>query len=322
MTAFLVSVEVSPDRPGGEIPARVSLRNLEALPRLQMLSERYGICPLYLMSYSALRNPKRSWFQSVRQSKRAELGLYYQSWATPPFEASENRLSPTSMSEMTAQQIQNKWQHLYDEFQSVFGTPASFVSAYGGGVAGATLQFLERAGIKADLSGRPGVDLTLQAGIDWRQAPRSAYHPSRQSASTRGHCPVLMLPLTTGSTWLDGLAGIPVDALIRKGGMAGRLIEGGARRLGQIAALDPAPIGLSAMQSIADSALAQSLPFVHMRIRSETLTPGTSRYSDNDTDTAKVLDKIDSFYRYAVDTLRLAPMSISAYTQLETEPSP
>ena len=247
-----------------------------------MLSERYGVCPIYLISFPALRSDNKTWFRSILRSKRAELGLFYQSWATPPFEASENRLSPTAMSDMTGQQIQSKWQHLYDEFEASFGMPARFVSAHGGGVAGATLQFLERVGIKAELSARPGIDLTRQAGIDWRPAPRSAYHPSRQTASIRGSCPVLMLPLSTGPTWLDALGSVPVDALIRRGGIAARLLEGGARKVGQLGTLDPAPMPLSAMQSIADSALAQSLPFIHMRIGSETLAAGTSEFSESD----------------------------------------
>ena len=321
MTSFLVSVVVGQDRPAGEIQARHSIRNLDALPKFQLLCDRYAIKPCYLLTYPVLRSDRHDWFLRQAKHGKADLGICFQSWTTPPFEASENRLTRTPITALAVNRVFGKWTALKTVFEQAFQQPPRLSCVDGGAVSGASLQALETLGLHVDASAMPQMDFSAAGGSNWSKTTRAPYHPSRQRPECPGLSPVLEVPITTGTTWPESLK--PLSRLRRAalGGLGSRLLDSTVFALGPVQPLSPARLTLASMNSIADSVQRQALPHLHMRILSETLSAGDSAFSSTAKQTAATFGRIDGFYRYVIDTLQLTPESVSDFTEHRLKPS-
>ncbi|MEE2755744.1 MAG: hypothetical protein VYA30_03745 [Myxococcota bacterium] len=320
MTSFLVTVIVGQDRPAGEIQARHSIRNLDALPKFQLLCDRYAIRPCYLLTYPVMRSDRHDWFMRQAKHGKADLGICFQSWTTPPFEASENRLTRTPITALAVNRVFGKWTSLKTLFEERFRIEPRLSCVDGGAVSGASLQALEALGIHVDTSALPRLDFSSAGGSDWTKTTRAPYHPSRQCPERTGYSPVLEIPVTTGATWPESLGSLSRLRRIAQGGLTLRLLDSTLFSLGPVHALSPAHLTLSAMTSIADSIHRQALPQLHMRILSETLSAGDSALSATAKQTASTFSRIDGFYRYVIDTLQLTPESVSDFAEHRLRP--
>ena len=78
MVALIVSVTVGQDCPRGEIRARTTLSNLNAMPRLADLFIRFGIAPTYFINYAVASRSEGAWFGEQSQQNRCEIGAFFE----------------------------------------------------------------------------------------------------------------------------------------------------------------------------------------------------------------------------------------------------
>ena len=314
MVSLIVSVAVNPDRPRGEIQARTSLRNVDGVHRLQRLCQRFGIAPTYLLSYGVATRPEVEWFTAQERRGMCEIGAAFQPWNTPPFQASEERLVARPATTLTTSVVGAKLTALTETIEARTGVRPQVHRSAGGGLDGATLQALERLGYVADSTALPFVDARHRGGTDWRTSPRVPYHPHRQRPVRRGASPILEIPVTIGwdralphsiARAPRGLTRSPIE----------RLLSNDWYHLASVAMLDPTRTSLETMCRVADVAIRDGLPVLHLPIDSETLTPGESKRAATPGDVRRIFETLDGFLRYAVDSLRATPETMGAYAR-------
>lgn len=315
MVSLVFTVRVGPDRPQGQVKARTSVRNLEGVPRLHRLCEAYGVKPTYLVAWPIAARREGRMLAERWAKGAAEVGAWLQPWVTPPFEANEDRLVSHPPSAMPASAVQAKLEQLTETITERMGQTPRCHRAAGGGLDGAGLQALERLGYTADLSARPLTDSRAIGGVDWRAAPREPWFPARQDPARRGSSPVLMLPETAG---FDR----PLPGSVARLLVTHRLIDPVRQALARrnvprtaLVRLDPTHSELDAMRALCDAELARGAPALHLSVASEALWPGCSDRCHEPADAERSLDRLDGILRYAVDSLRAAPRTVSGFVR-------
>ena len=84
--------------------------------------------------------------------------------------------------------------------------------------------------------------------------------------------------------------------------------------------LDPALGEAAQLRTIADVNVAAGLPYLHLTVRSENLHPGESKQIRSTEAVESLFERTDQFFRYAVDTLRAAPVLMADYAQQHRQP--
>ncbi len=317
MVALLFTVAVGPDRPRGEVPARVSLRGAAQAPALGRLCERFAVRPTWLLTWPVVHRPEGQYFGDAWDRGACEVGVCLEPWNTPPFEANEDRLVPHPPSAVPASAVQAKLETLTTSVEARFGQAPRCHKAAGGGLDGPALQALERRGYLADLSVLPLFDGRHEGGVDWRTAPAVPYFPDRQRPGRRGSSPVLEIPVTSGFD--QSMPQSVARTLIKVPGLASGLIDRVARSVSapvpRLVTLDPAVTDLGAMQRLAEAAIQRAAPCLHLTVRLEALTPGCSGTCPDAEAAGVTRDRIEGFLRFAVDSLRAEPMTVGAFVE-------
>jgi|GEM_PF-1805286 len=314
MVSLIVSVAVNPDRPRGELQARTSVRNLAGVQRLQRLCQKFGIPPTYLLSYAVAARPEAEWFAQQESQGLCEIGAAFQPWNTPPFEPTEERLVPRPATSLTTSAVRAKLTALTDAIENRTGVRPQVHRSAGGGLDGATLQALERLGYLADSTAMPFVDAREGGGTDWRTCPRGPYHPDRQRPVRRGGSPILEIPVTIGwdRNLPHSMARVPSG--FQKSPFE-RLLSNGWYHLASVSMLEPSMTPLDTMCRVADVALRDGIPVLHLPLDSETLVAGESARCPEPDDVRQLFEALDGFLRYAIDVLRAMPETMGAYAR-------
>jgi hypothetical protein len=311
MLSLLVTVTVECDTPRGELQARTSLRNLDGLQRLQRLCDRFGVPPTYLLNYPAASRPEAEQFARAWDEDRCEVGAHLQPWSTPPFEANEDRLTPSPPSAIPASAVAGKLAALTQVIEERFGKRPRSHRAGRHGLNGASLQALERLGYTIDSSACPFTDLRADGATDWRQAPESPYFPDRQDPTRRGSSPILEVPLTVG-------AGRELPSPVARGlskmpSAVQTVLTGPRSPLQRRVRLDPVSATPAELRHLAERIAARGLPCLNVSLRSNELWPGESAANPTAHDVDRTFEALDDFMRLAVDGLRATPRTLTRF---------
>jgi hypothetical protein len=291
--------------PRGEVQARTVLRNLDGVARLQRLCERFGVKPTYLLAWPVIG--ATDLFDGL--GARAELGTYLQPWATPPFEASEDRLSAFAVGTLGSAAAAAKIADLTEAFTARFGYAPRCHRAAKAGLTGAALQALERLEYAVDCTATPFLDQRGRGGCDWRMAPEVPYFPDRQRPTLRGASPVLEVPRTVG--WS---AAVP-DVIARGAARAPDRVLRWMRPGLSIRRLNPHAHDIDALRDLAALLIDRGLPVLNLSIRSWELVPGTSQRGGDAATFEAYFERLESLLRYLVDQLRLTPRTLTEFAR-------
>lgn len=315
MTTLIVTMTVSPDRPRGEVQARTTVRNLEGIPRFQLLCERFGITPTYFLTYPVLLNDRATWFRDCASRGRCELGITLEPWTTPPFDANEDRLKEHTANSIPPYAVARKMASLVQRFEAAIGRSPTAHRASGYGLCGATLQALEAHGIVVDSSVAPYHDGRDVGSVDWRRSPATPYHPDRQRPAQRGASPVLEVPLTFG---YDRDLPEPIARLLAESSSwlpIGHVFGTPGLSLCEFVGLAPGQYQLPEMQRLADARIRAAVPQLILEITSAFLQPGESAYSMTHGEADRNFEAIDAMFRYVIDRHHLKPAGLIEFAQ-------
>ncbi|MCC7400741.1 MAG: hypothetical protein IT214_04580 [Chitinophagaceae bacterium] len=112
----------------------LSVKNIQAVPRLQNLCNKYKIKPTYLVTYEICTDDfSKEIFKEYIDSGRAEIGAHLHSWTTPPYLDIEgyrfNDVHHSFLSEMPADIMREKIKNLTSRIEDSFEIkPLSFRS--------------------------------------------------------------------------------------------------------------------------------------------------------------------------------------------------
>ena len=101
MTHVLLGVDTEADNQW-EAASRdnLTVKNIEALPRLQKLCDEYGVRPTYLLTHEvAVDEGAKSILRDLAAGGRCEIGTHHHPWTTPPLV--DGHLYPLNLSPPT-----------------------------------------------------------------------------------------------------------------------------------------------------------------------------------------------------------------------------
>lgn len=310
MPALVVTVNVEPDRPRGDVQARTSTRNLQGLTRLNRLCERFGVPVTYLVAYPVAADARTKRLDRFA-ADGAEMGALLLPWTTPPFEANEDRLVPHAPAELPASAIALKLAQLTETITERFGRPKAHRAA-ALGLNGALLQSLERLEYMVDSTVAPFVHAP-EHNVDWRTAPEAPYFPDRQSPARRGASPVLQVPRTVG--WSHDLLPSVARALVKVPTPIRDLARQASERipLPEICWMDPSRTATKPLRRLARTIAERGLPVLNLTLHSTHCWPGESRANPDSADVEAMFERLEATLRFIVDDLRATPQTLSQF---------
>ena len=92
-------------------------------------------------------------------------------------------------------------------------------------------------------------------------------------------------------------------------------VRGAAAAFQEACRLDPGVSSITEMRLVADQNTRAHLPHLVLSLRSEYLQAGESAVSGTPEQVAEMFETLDGFFRYAVDSLRAQPFTMTAYAE-------
>jgi hypothetical protein len=286
---------------------RISLENLQCLPRFQALCEGHGFVPTYLIACEVLEDKAfvghlRDW----RQSGGAEIGAHLQPWTTPPYMAEEerDRAMQAFPSELPASWFVRKLSYLTERIAEAIGeSPRSFRAARWG-FNGSMVRALAEKGYVVDCSVTPKISWKSQRGLtggiggpDYRRAPLEPFELSTEDVCRPGRSGLLEVPVTviyTGawirergplSSWFTRLPEGPVKQVLDRLVFRRKWLRiSRASRAGD-------------WEKIHDAASRNGLDVLEFMIHSSELMAGGSPLSRNAGDAEFIYESLEEMFR-------------------------
>lgn len=306
MTTLSIVVAVSEDRPRGKILGRGTQENYRHLRSFHRLCRKYGILPTYMLSYPALRSEHLGWLFECLQRQECEAGTLFQSWTTPPFEATENRLASTPTHRQHRVSVERKFTVLHDAFLDRAGRKPRSNMCEGWDYSTNLLQSLIQLGYEFDCSLAPMVSAT---SIKSPGVPRVPFFPSLQAPTHRGTSNLLEMPVLTNSNVIGQLGrALPLGRGLRL------LMDGACDRLGvKRTVVDPLRQSIASIRGCVEHAARMGQTPLILAINSYDIGIGTSDLATSAAELSDMLQELDRLFCELVDTLRLPTMGIESY---------
>src|SRR5665213_1187124 len=303
MTArFFITIDTEEDDWGEYRSSGFSVANIEIIPRLQTLFERYGAVPTYLITYPVVTSATaRSVFLEILARNRCEIGAHCHPWNTPPFEEEINARN-SMICNLPYSTVIKKVTVLKSTIAESLGvTPRCFRSGrwgFGPNVAAAIYEL----GFRIDTSVTPFVDWTEYAGPDYREAPFLSYQfnpPAIQSAAPNGR--LLEVPPTIGFLQTNYEL---CRRVIKWRRLASRLrLMGALEKFGllNLRWLSPELSSGDEMVALAKTALSARATHLNMTFHSTSLLPGKSPYVSTQAALESFLGNIETMLKFAAN---------------------
>ncbi|RJQ84711.1 MAG: hypothetical protein C4519_04440 [Desulfobacteraceae bacterium] len=301
-TKLFITIDTEEDGWGDYHRKDGSVENINQIPRLQALFDRFGAVPTYLLNWPVLMDDRACRImKDIHESGRCEIGTHCHPWNTPPIE--ENISSVNSMmcnlpEALTKAKIANLAAATEERLQV---KPQSFRTGrwgFGRYVAKALLD----SGYAVDSSVCPGVDWRSDYGPDFLSAPDKPYRfdPARVlEPDVNGQ--LLEIPASTG---FFQAAGTPLLQLRRL------LARSYIKRLHLIGLLDrlkvmnfrwlsPELSSAADMITLSRSLIKRGCPTLNLSFHSTSLLPGMSPFVRSQNDLDAFLLRIEKVLEFA-----------------------
>lgn len=309
MTTLAIVVAVSEDRPRGKILARGTQQNYGHLRSFHRLCRKYGITPTYMLSYPALRSDKLGWlFEAIKRGE-CESGTLFQSWTTPPFEATENRLTSTPTHRQHRDAVVRKVSVLHTAYKQRVGRPPVSNLSEGWDYSTNLLRSLIHLGYQFDCSLAPMISTVSQKVAS---VPRTPFFPSLQEPTRRGASPLLEMPVLTQNSLSGRLGGsLPFSRGLKL------LIDGACDSLGgQRQIVDPLRQSVSYIRGAIQHAASMGNSPLILTLNSYDIGIGTSDLATSPAELSDLLQGLDLLFCELVDTLRLPTSGLESYGRM------
>ena len=288
----------------GEFHRNCSVENIERLPALQSLFDKYSAIPTYLINYPVATTPSSIKILSEFEQKGVcEIGTHCHPWNTPPF-TEELSAENSMMCNLPYDLLIEKLTNLHNKIIENFGiTPSSF-RAGRWGFNNDVARCLTELNYKVDTSISPFVDWSMYHGPNFRGSETHQYFiDSNNIKQVRDHGDLLEVPPTIGylqsnfslcDSLLYSLKRKPFSKL----GIAGLFDK---LNLINFHWLSPELSNGPEMVALAKRFIKSGHNFLNMSFHSTSLLPGKSPFVRNEADLQIFLNKIETFLQYALE---------------------
>jgi hypothetical protein len=191
-----ITVDVEEDN-WGIHRSDLTVENVREINRLQVLFDRYGIKPTYLLTYQVA---SCDWavniLAEIFNRDKCEIGAHLHPWNTPPLKEDINKRN-TMLNNLPADLQLEKLNVLTDKIQSAFGKKPQSFRAGRWGLGSETIEALVACGYRIDTSVTPL--MSWKNGPTYRHGETEPYWLPREDLRVESiPKPILEIPTTIG----------------------------------------------------------------------------------------------------------------------------
>lgn len=331
----IVTIDTEADDQWDRSRTKLSMENLEFIPRFQELCERFGQKPTYLCTWEIVEDPRFDALRRYQEAGLAEVGAHLHPWTTPPMDHSQNGIDSDAPgaypSELEPAVFGEKLRLLTDLIESRTGIRPRSYRAGRWGFSAEQIPILVSLGYLVDCSVTPLVSWervsgAAEGGPDFRPARAAPYFLDPNDVCRLGDSQLLEVPVTilyTNSRFARSKRLKPLFFRHR------RTLP--ARAMNKLFRLDPQWFRpyprMSAERLIAVYEVARDagLPAVEMMFHSSELMPGGSPYNRDEAAIERLYQKLERVFAHLQDQdcdgRTLTEFARSYVTAPDAEPS-
>ncbi|MCO8122509.1 polysaccharide deacetylase family protein [Stieleria sp. TO1_6] len=297
----------------GEYAAKATVQNINSVPRFQMICDRHGIRPTYLVTTPVAESADAvRILKTIQDEDRCEIATHVHPWNSPPVDdhsTPRNSYLCNLPTEVQREKLLGLTELIECQFER---RPIAFRAGRYGADA-TTLRILKELGYQVDSSVLPRADYRSQGGPDFRAATCIPYFPSEHDILGTGEDDGLLeVPVTAGYTHshfelADRLRAVAMRRPWKSFKAVGLLDRTG---IATKVKLSPEQASLQAMQQLAAAMIRRGSPVLVLMFHSSSLLPGCSPYVRSEADLDDFLDRLDRFFQFAVDQLGLDTLTL------------
>lgn len=307
---LIISIDVEEDMPHWKIEETTTLRNLEGIPRLQELFDKYNIKPTYLLNYPYAANSKAvEYFNGIKY--KCEIGAHMHPWNTPPLTEAEAGVNEFP-SNLAYERQFAKLKTVTDELTKSFGKSPTSYRAGRFGFNRDTNDILEKLGYLVDTSVTPMVSWENINGPDF-----SGY-PSAPFWLGGGERPLLEVPVTIGLNRKIPAVLEKVYLKIPRVTRLKGLMSRDYMNLIDIIWLYPVLFQQEDMLSLVNAMLKRSEHVFNVFFHSNEITPGESIYIKTEGDLKRFYERLEAFFDYMVNERKAKSVTLTEYRSLHS----
>ena len=290
-----------------------TVNNIDRIPVVQELFDRYGAVPTYLVTYPVLVNDHAvRIIQKINERGRCEIGSHCHPWNTPPFEKeinSHNVILCNLPYDLQCRKINT----LHEKMVERFGFSPRCFRAGRWGFGPTVAKCIHSLGYVIDTSVTPFWDWTGNHGPDFSEAPTFSYRfgPNDILTEDPDGC-LLEVPPTIGFLQKNFERCARIRKMILESPFAKLRLLGvlAKLRILNLQWLTPELFNGSDMVSLSKTFIQKGHTFLNMTFHSVSLLPGRSGYIHDEYDFQRFLKDIEIFLQFAVDSgLEFSPLS-------------
>ncbi len=312
-TLLLVTVDTEEDN-WGQHRSDITCRNINVIPRLQELFDRYNVLPTYLVTYQVcLQDWAVKILADIQREGRCEIGGHLHPWNTPP--QSEILSSENSFLKNLDYSLQiEKLQNLTEKISEVFALrPTSFRTGRWG-LGKATVDALLECGYTVDSSVTPTLSWRDPGnGPVFSSVETDPYILSGKNSSRKNGNGIFEVPATIGyNRWpfdfWDKIYAVAEKDVFKPFHLLGIL-----NRTSILRKIWLSPEGFSAKRliSLVDILLRHDKRILNFSFHSNTLLPGLSPFTKTEQDVEDFFAKLSRVFEHLNRVTKLRPVTLS-----------
>lgn len=303
-TRFYITIDTEEDDWGKYNARGNTVENIQQLPRLQALFDKYGAIPTYLINYPVATGSKsKPVLEKILTAGNCEFGTHCHPWNTPPYIEETSKFT-SMMCNLPANIIAEKMTYLHEAIKSNYGiNPISF-RAGRWGFNSDVAKCIVSLGYKLDTSISPFIDWSKSHGPDFSNAKTSSYRFDPNDVLTENEKGLILeVPPTIGFYQKKTQLAQQTRSYIASSKLSKLRLLGLLDKLNILNFywLSPELSNAQQMIRLCNRFIKSGHNFLNMSFHSTTLLPGSTPFVNSNSDLDDFLNRIESVLRYARD---------------------
>lgn len=315
---LIITIDTEEDNWGSYSPTEYSLENIEKIPILQNLFDKFNIKPTYLITYPVATDDRSiSILQGILREGKCEIGTHCHPWNTPPFKEESNERN-SMLCNLSADLQFGKLTVLHKAIMENFGIQPITFRAGRWGYNMEVAKNLSRLGYKIDTSITPYTDWANYQGPDFSNiSPRPFKFSVENIFNGSSNGQMIEVPATIGFTQQNFELCSYILRIFSKRPIARLKIVGILNKLNLLNKvwLSPENSDSKNMIKLTKCMLEKGYNLLNMIFHSSTLKAGLTPFVRTKDDEKRFLGDIKEFLIFARDA-GIEPIKPSDYLKL------
>lgn len=310
---FTISIDTEEDN-WDNYQDKPSVNNIDRIPYIQKIFDKYNLKPTYLISYAVASNDiSASIVKRISDSRRCEIGTHLHPWNTPPFEEKLNEKN-RMLSNINKNLQYKKLRNLHKEIKNKIGIDPISFRAGRYGINNEMVSNLYKLNYKIESSITPFLDWSYYYGPDFSEFTElNPYRFKKNNIYKKDdHGEMIEAPISAGFLqsnfeFANKVFRLLKNKPIRYFKLIGLLSK--LRLLNRVR-LTPEGYSLNEMIKLINTMKKNKLYYFNLSFHSNTLLPGITPFVTNEYELKVFLYKIEMIIKYMIEN-KILPITLS-----------